>query len=140
MLEFTAELKLYVPEIDEQHKKLIDMINDFEALGDKLHDKAVTEKALDFLGKYVAAHFSTEERYMRETGYPDYDWHHNWHDGFIKKYASLQEEYAKNGPSEHFTQMLNKFVINWIFKHIQNVDTNLGKHIVAYYKANPRRK
>jgi hemerythrin len=140
MIEFTDDLRTYVPEIDKQHKALIDILNALNARGAKLHDKAKTEKALQFLGRYIVIHFTAEEKIMIETGYTEYDWHHTWHHGYIKKYESLKEEYENSGPSEEYTYILNEFIIKWIVKHIQNVDRVLGKHILAYRKAYEYRK
>ena len=140
MIIFTEDLKTFVPEIDKQHKELIDLLNNLVAMGPRLQDKEAAEEALEFLGNYIAKHFNEEEKLMAETGYTKLDWHLNWHAGYIKKYEGLVEEYENNGPSGEFTQILNDFIIKWIIRHIQNVDVELGKHITAYFKANPRRK
>ncbi|MCL2853568.1 MAG: hypothetical protein FWE20_11180 [Defluviitaleaceae bacterium] len=43
--------------------------------------------------------------------------------------SESQNEYLKNGPSTQLTLRINKSIIEWIVKHIKNVDVDLGKHI-----------
>ena len=134
MIAVTPDLLTYVREIDEQHEKLFDLINAVEAAGNASNTKEETEKALGFLGAYVTEHFSREEGMMRESGYPEHEWHANWHQGYISKFNNLKEEYNKNGPSAEFTNILEEFIMKWIVTHIRNVDVDLGKHINSHRK------
>ncbi|MCL1981641.1 MAG: hemerythrin family protein [Clostridiales bacterium] len=129
MIAFTKDLKTYVPSIDEQHKELIDLLNNVEIMGTAAHTKEETEKALDFLGAYIERHLSHEEELMAEYGYPEYAWHVTWHEGYIGQFKSLKGEYARNGPSPNFTHILTDFLMKWIITHIRNVDADLGQYI-----------
>jgi len=129
MIIFSLELKSHVKEIDEQHQWLFDLINAFDSVGKGIHSDDEIEEMLTGLNEYVAEHFTYEEGLMVESGYPDFDWHHNWHRGYILKLERLKEEFILNGVSEEFDYILREFVEKWIVTHIRNVDTSLGTFI-----------
>ena len=126
MITLTADLRTNVPLMDGQHKELFDFINAVETSKDVNEDVA---KAIDFLSAYVIKHFNEEEALMREKNYPEYEWHRNWHQGYVNAVYNLKEEFVKNGPSEAFSEMLNKSIMNWIQRHIQNVDMKFARFV-----------
>lgn len=132
MIALTPELLTRVPEIDEQHKELFNRIAAVESIGEESLTKEKAEETLDFLNAYVVKHFADEEKLMLESGYPQLDWHHTWHQGYIAECKKLKEEYAINGLSEQFALTLNESVVKWFVKHVKVVDVNLGKHINKY--------
>ena len=134
MIAITPDLLTHVKLIDDQHAQLINLINEVEALDSASNTEEGAEKALKFLGDYITMHFSQEERLMQESGYPTYQWHSTWHQGYITKFNNLYDEYKENGPSEEFLHILHEFIIKWIVTHIKNVDVDLGKHINAQKK------
>jgi hemerythrin len=89
---------------------------------------------LKFLGEYIVTHFTYEEKLMSESGYHKYDWHKNWHEGYILKYEDLKNEYAQNGISEEFVYILNEFIVKWIVRHIQKVDIEFSVFYKEYTK------
>ncbi|MCL1789341.1 MAG: hemerythrin family protein [Oscillospiraceae bacterium] len=129
MIIFTAELKTHIAEIDEQHKALINLINAFEMVEEDSHTEKDVESTLKFLGEYIVKHFTYEESLMKKSNYPKYEWHKNWHQGYILKYEDLKKEYAENGISEKFIYILEEFIVKWIVRHIQKVDTELSTYI-----------
>ena len=131
MIEFSSNLETKIPQIDEQHKELINRINNVLALEKGVDSKEVTEKTINMLGAYIEEHFRDEEELQRKSGYPDYEWHREQHRLYIDSFKRLKEEYEKNGPSINFTLELNKSIIQWIVTHIRSADTDLGKFINA---------
>lgn len=70
LIQWDDSFSVKVAEIDQQHKRLIVMINE-------LHDAMKQGKGKDALGKiinglisYTATHFDTEERYFDQFEYP----------------------------------------------------------------------
>ena len=128
-MNFTPDLLTNVEFIDNQHKELFKRINDVVALGVKSISKEETEKTLNFLSSYIVKHFNDEEALQRQVGYPKNEWHRSQHQFYISECNKLKAEYSANGPSAQFTLLLNKSIIEWIVKHIKNVDVDLGRHI-----------
>jgi len=129
MINFTADLEVKVPNIDNQHKELFKRINDLTALGAKSVSKDETDKTIKLLGDYIIKHFRDEEELQKRYAYPKYEWHREQHKIYIDSFNKLKAEYDKNGPSTAFTLQLNKSIIDWIVKHIKHVDVELGKFI-----------
>jgi hemerythrin len=119
-MEWNAELDVRVREINEQHKKLIDLIN-------KLHDamrtgqgKQVLGATLQELAAYTVYHFQTEEKYMQQFKYPGYLLHKSEHTAFVKKVTDFQKDFASNRLG--VTLELMNFLKDWVNNHIKETD------------------
>jgi hemerythrin len=135
MIVITSELLTHVPLIDEQHQELFNRINAAAAVGNMAKVRQEALETLDFLGKYIVKHFTEEEELMLKSGYPSREWHHTWHQGYIAKFDSMQKEFMQNGASQEYMEILQKFIMDWIVKHIMHVDVELGKHIIAWERS-----
>ncbi len=109
-----------IKKIDEQHKKLISMINDFHVSLSKGHGKKALSRILEELASYVEEHFSTEENYMQEFDYPGYIAHKREHDNFTSKVLQIYEEYQEG--KEVVTLELLDFLKKWLKNHILGTD------------------
>jgi len=119
-MEWTNELGVSVKEIDDQHKKLIALIN-------KLHDamragqgKQVLEGTLQELAAYTVYHFETEEKYMQQFNYTGYPKHKAAHTAFVKKVTDFQKDFADNRLG--ITLDLMNFLKDWVNNHIKETD------------------
>jgi hemerythrin len=120
IMEWTTDLSVKVGEIDDQHKKLIGLIN-------KLHDamragqgKEVLEGTLQELAAYTVYHFQNEEKYMQQFSYPGYLKHKSEHAAFVKKVTDFQKEFASGRLG--VTLDLMNFLKDWVNKHIKETD------------------
>ena len=116
-------------EVDEQHKKLFEMIN---ALASSAEDGSDTEKirsTLDFLVEYTVQHFYDEEKVQVQYIYPDYEWHKKIHEDFKVTVTGLVAEFKESGYSKELHDALNKALAKWIVNHILQEDKKIGEHI-----------
>ncbi len=68
-VEWSDAVSVYVEEIDEQHKKLFEMINRaHEVDWDECLEDG--QKLLNELIEFTRVHFTTEENYFERCGYP----------------------------------------------------------------------
>lgn len=109
-----------VPEIDEQHKKLI-------ALANQLYDAMRAGKGRDVLGpvltelvEYTTYHFESEERLLLQHGYPEHDDHKEQHDSLAEKTRQFRDDFRQGQESRAMDVML--FLSNWLNIHILEVD------------------
>ena len=73
-VEWEDKYSVGIKKIDNQHKKLIEIINRlYYSRGNRPH--TVLGKTIQELIEYTKTHFTDEERLMRENGYPDYQAH-----------------------------------------------------------------
>lgn len=119
-----------VEEIDDQHKKLIDLINLLHAHMKEGKGKDIILTVFDELKKYTIYHFSKEQYMMVHHNYTDFDLHKQEHDKFIADINDLLNQY-KEGKRE-VTFNTYDFMKNWLINHIQESDKKLG----AFLKAN----
>jgi hemerythrin len=106
-------------EIDNQHKKWIEILN-------KVHDSLmsidaksflnITAEALEAMHEYARKHFSFEEEYMHEIGYPDVVAHRRIHKDFDSLIYSYNRD-IREGKIVLNTELL-KIIKNWLFDHI----------------------
>lgn len=127
LMEWSDKLSVGVKELDEQHKKLIGMIND-------LHDAMKTGKAKDVTGNilaglidYVSTHFANEERLFRTHAYPDYMQHKAEHDRLTQKVIESKRQFDAG------TLMINidlmNFLKDWLQNHILGTDKKYGPYL-----------
>ena len=65
MYEFTKDCMINIKEIDDEHSKLFQMINEAVDMNNKLDDiTGVSKSLIANLKEYAATHFAHEEAYM----------------------------------------------------------------------------
>lgn len=113
-----------VNQVDGQHQEIFRLVN---ALDDVLsEDRAViAEKLTDLVG-FVVNHFATEEKYMQETGYPNYAAHKKMHDDLVAQVAAIQEKFSAG--EQDITGDITAFVRDWLYQHIPNIDKQYGPY------------
>lgn len=75
LITWNENYSVKVKQFDDQHKKLIDMINELHDAMKVGKGKDVMEKILAGLIQYTVTHFANEERLMKQHNYPDYEQH-----------------------------------------------------------------
>lgn len=119
-----------IKSIDDQHKKLIEMINNFYSHVSKQPDINLIIELVDGMKKYTMTHFITEERYMKQYNYPDYEAHKKEHTDFVSKVNALEEKLKSRTIVVSFE--VTSFLKDWIKKHIQNTDKQYTKFFIEH--------
>jgi len=127
MLAWNDRLSVNIKEIDDQHKKLVDMINN-------LHDSMKAGKAdavvlaiVAEMKKYAAAHFALEEKHMKAHAYPEFAKHKAEHDKFVAKVLQVEQD-CKSGKCAMSMDILN-FLSTWLVEHIKGTDKKYGPYL-----------
>lgn len=114
-----------MPEIDEQHKVLFDLIN--QLWGAIVNRSTIEDqvKLIEKLEHYTISHFTAEETFMRAFGYPDFDNHKKIHGLFIKKIA---QEKTNLQATQHLSLDILNFLKDWLIDHIMVSDKAYAKY------------
>lgn len=106
--------------IDQQHKNLVKMVNTvYDAMGQGKGDE-VLKPILKALVDYTKSHFSHEEQFMKQIGYPNLVQHQQIHQAFTQK---VQDVYAKVTAGQHVSSVsLAGFLKDWLVSHIMSED------------------
>ncbi|MCW8850185.1 MAG: bacteriohemerythrin [Melioribacteraceae bacterium] len=119
-IEWTEKLNLDIEDIDQQHMKFLEIVNDLLAAISEKRSKQVLSKIIDELISYAFYHFSKEERYFNKANYPDASQHEKEHEAFIDKVTKFQKDFNENKITLSI-DMIN-FMSNWWINHIKISD------------------
>lgn len=109
-----------VDQFDNDHKKLVDIINDLHSAMLKGQGKEKLNEILAELQAYTQYHFDAEEKKMTEVNFPGLQEHKKQHNELVVKLSELIQDY-KNGKREVSIETF-RFLKEWLFNHIQVVD------------------
>lgn len=105
-----------VQELDNQHKKLIKILNKLIKMANAEVFSETVSDTLTEMTKYAAIHFETEEKLMKKFNYPDFDAHKEQHKAFQKKtvgFCMYAMAYKSSVPTDILT-----FLMTWLVNHI----------------------
>ncbi len=119
-MNWSEELSVGVSEIDDQHKRLILLINTLHDAMLAKQGKQAVSGILDELASYTVYHFKTEEQYMEKFGYPAYQSHRLEHGSFIQSVDSFMNDYSA-GKLGLSIDIMN-FLRDWVSNHIKGTD------------------
>jgi hemerythrin len=115
-----------VKEMDDQHKKLIDMINDLHDAMKVGKGKEVIGKVLNGLMDYTRRHFTAEENLMKIHGYPGYEDQRKAHNILVNQVEDLRKKFTDGGVQ---SQQVITFLKDWLMNHIKGMDQKYGAHL-----------
>lgn len=118
MSEFTWQdsYSVGVPELDDQHKVLIDLINQLETIEQDGGDMRDVMNKLDW---YVKTHFALEEDMMETAGYADLADHAAEHWEFEAWLKAAQSHMATAGiGNDILVQTVRERLKHWLKNHI----------------------
>jgi hemerythrin len=129
MFEWTQELAVGVPYIDEQHQDLFRYAEELYAAMAGGQGKAVLARTLERLIDYTRLHFAAEERLMRVREYPGAMAHKAEHQALAQRVMDFAADY-KTGQAV-VTEELMQFLRSWLETHIKQSDMQFAAFLKA---------
>ncbi|MFH1914790.1 MAG: bacteriohemerythrin [Pseudomonadota bacterium] len=120
IMQWADDLSVNIREVDEQHLRLINLINKLHAAMRSGKGKQATARVLDELKDYTVFHFSSEEALFEEHGYAGLLNHVAAHKAFVNKVLDFEQQIL-SGKSSVTMEVMN-FLKDWLVKHIKGVD------------------
>ncbi|MEK7990993.1 MAG: bacteriohemerythrin [Thiotrichaceae bacterium] len=120
LMEWTEALQLGLADIDTQHKKLVDIINQ---LDDAINAGQATQSLGDILGSLLdcaKVHFEYEEGMLQAKGYKVYPAHKAEHDALTEKLGFMHQAFIADQASD--AQQVLMFLKIWLQEHIMETD------------------
>lgn len=117
-VQWTKDLETGIDVIDEQHKRIVDYINDLR-VAQRKGDRNAVGRTIDDVIDYTQSHFGFEEVLMSDAGYPLTNPHKKVHELFIRRISDMSQRF-KNG--EHVGQELHGVLARWLITHIKRED------------------
>jgi hemerythrin len=128
LMEWNQELSVGVNLLDQDHKKLVQLINDLYDAMKAGHSKDSLGAILDGLVNYTKLHFAHEEQYFAQANYPDSAAHKKEHDDLTKQVLEIQAQYRQGATGALSLKVMN-FLRHWLVDHIQGCDKKYGPHL-----------
>ena len=121
-------LILDIEQIDQQHRRLIDLINQLHAAMKNNYGSDKVGEILGGLIEYTAKHFKAEEDLFEQYRYPEADSHKTAHVNLVEKVVDFQQQFEKG---EAFVSMeLMDFLKDWLVTHIKGTDKKYAPFLI----------
>ena len=123
LLEWKSEYSVGIASMDDEHREMIDLINDVYAKLGAAPDAATIEDCLESIFTTISMHFALEERIMREHGYAEYEDHKDDHENLLDEIRDLMDEFVAD--SGKGAQLLEERLSSWFGNHFASFDARL---------------
>ncbi|MDE7285566.1 MAG: hemerythrin domain-containing protein, partial [Lachnospiraceae bacterium] len=129
MYLFTEDCLIGVSEIDSEHERLFEIINEIQVL---LEEDVKSDqydrigKLLEHLKLYAKEHFQHEEAYMERIHHPELELQRHQHSAFCDK-INEADILLSGSDQTRFLEDLLKYLITWLYRHIIGCDLMIGK-------------
>ncbi|PKH86161.1 hemerythrin [Colwellia sp. Bg11-28] len=127
-IKWSKEYSIGIEYIDQDHKKLLHLLNQFSIAFDYAQCEEFEREALEELVSYTKYHFKREEKLMEDYGYPGLAEHQEEHQAMIDKVEEYVAIYNIEG-HDSLKQVTN-LLTYWLINHIQESDTQYRDYLV----------
>ncbi len=107
-------------EMDNQHKKLIVLVNQLHDAMKPGKGKEEIGNVLKSLAEYTVSHFTAEEKMMRSIQFDNFDAHKVEHTKLLEQVTGLINRF-ENGETLPVMEVMN-FLKKWLVDHIMKED------------------
>ena len=128
MVELTETFMLECEELDWDHKRLAEMVNDITEDIEKGETENCSSKVLNFVN-FAKEHFSREEKMLKKAGYPDLYKHHEHHKRLISKMEHIQEFAASVETNEIARSSLKKELVFFLMDDLITTDLDFKTYV-----------
>lgn len=126
-VQWKDEYSVGISFIDDDHKQLINLLNQFTAAYDHDMSEKFEKEALEELINYTKYHFEREEEMMSENDYPDFIAHKAKHQEMIEQVSSFVELYNKKGHAA--LKEISEYLTVWLISHINGTDKEYSQYL-----------
>ena len=127
-LVWSDELSVNISSFDNEHKRLLEMLNKLNDAMSQGHGQKVIAGILSELANYTKTHFKHEEDAMLKCNYPGLAEQRSQHTDFINKLQDMQNQY-NSGNMTLSIQVFN-FLVSWVQNHIKKTDKNYSEFFI----------
>lgn len=128
MYQFTDDCMINIELIDNEHRKLFDVINEAISLVEKTDDvEPIFNNLLSTLKDYASTHFAHEEEYMKSINDPELALQQREHRAFTKKVNEFSLDTSSKEAAKKSLNDLLLYLVKWLYHHILSSDIMIGK-------------
>ena len=123
LLQWKPEYSVGIQSMDDEHREMIDLINNTY---EKLKSDADADQVEEHLGEIlstISMHFALEERIMQNAGYGEFQAHKDDHEVLLDRLRDLMDDYYDDPASGG--SRLEQGLSDWFAKHFSTFDARL---------------
>lgn len=128
LIAWTSQMNVGVKLLNNDHKQLVNLINN-------LHDglvtgqsKAVLENEFEQLVTYTRFHHANEERLLDEAGFHGLLTHKQEHEQMLEHLLRMQIRFIESSQLGVEMEIMQQLRV-WLFRHIQGSDQHFASHL-----------
>jgi len=128
-LDWKDEFSVGIAEMDTQHKRWIEIINELHDAMKNGQTLKVLSSVLKKMTDYIVVHFKAEEALLEKNNYPDLAKHRKIHEKYALEIHGLVDQFVK-GKVLMSLEIMDSLK-NWLTNHIKMSDKEYGKFITG---------
>jgi len=118
------EFNINVVEIDMQHRKMLELVNNLHSSVEARIDKNILRNLLVELVEFTRMHFATEEKLMKKYDYPGFEEHREEHRILLQHMDDLATAVSGGKYPAFYSDY--DVSTDWALLHISEYDKGLG--------------
>lgn len=134
LINWNDSYSVGVVEMDNQHKQLVNLLNDLYSAMQSQKSSEIIGKVLNKLISYTEKHFSDEEEFMKKYSYPGIGNQIKEHTAFTDKVKKFKGDYDTGKTS--ISVSITSFLKDWLVNHISISDKKYGEYVNHANKSN----
>jgi len=124
LVAWSESYNVNVRRFDEQHRRLLDMVNRLDEVLAARKGLPIEADALTSLAAYLQTHFVDEERLMRHHVFPGFVLHKRAHDRMLDQVRNFRREMVVD--ENPISRGIVIFLREWLVQHIRVEDAKYG--------------
>jgi hemerythrin-like metal-binding protein len=128
LITWRPDYSVGVEQIDMQHRRLIDMVNDLYRDLDSMAGGSAIQERLKSIYMEAMFHFRSEEQYFSSLPAEEAETHKMSHEALLSELSAALKEHAL-AEVEKVRALLEGYVKYWLLDHIVHVDSQLKAHL-----------
>ena len=127
MYQFTEDCLIGVDQIDNEHRRLFELVNEVANLLRREDiNRSDVNAVLMELDEYAVLHFKHEEEYMEAINDPELPRQREMHQKFVAKIGEIKQGDSETKNEKETLENVVGYVARWLFSHIISSDTMIG--------------
>jgi len=131
LLNWKPEYSIGIDSMDDEHRQMIQLINELHAELQARRDVDSIEQFLGDTHTAIAMHFALEERVMREAGYAEYDAHKEDHEDLLDQIRDMMDIFDQD--AEAGFRVLSERLSDWFLNHFGTFDARLHGKLGSHH-------
>ena len=127
-IEWHETYALGFPQLDDDHRRLIELANDIIGALDKRDYEGCKKRALDFVDA-LRQHFPKEEKFLEEIEYPELDLHAGYHRQMLERAEDFLRLCEVIGEKESLTEQMEE-LISALLADVRGGDLDFRTHLL----------